>query len=68
MKEQSFKKKILFEKKNVEPYSADDALAFLMDNNLTKNQYIHVRTGAKSRNANIYSTYKNVLEAKKMHK
>lgn len=47
------------------PYSPEEALAFFVDNKLTKNQYISIRDQAKKRNVNIYPSYKKLLEAKK---
>lgn len=36
-----------------------------MDNNLSKNQYINTRVGAKKRNADIYPVYEEIKSAKK---
>jgi len=47
------------------PYSVDEALAFFIENKLTKQQYINIRKSAKERRANIYPSYDNVLIAKK---
>lgn len=47
------------------PYSADEAVALMMDGKISKFQYNHFQSGAKSRNANIYPPYHRVLEAKK---
>lgn len=49
----------------ITPYTADEALAFILDNNLTKQQYINIRKSAKLRNANIYPSYENILDSKK---
>ena len=46
------------------PYSAEEALSLLIENNLTKKHYNNIREGAKYRNSNIYPSYKVVLEAK----
>jgi hypothetical protein len=43
------------------PYSFDEALAFLIDNKLTKPQFINIRKSAKKRIGNIYPRYYNVL-------
>jgi len=43
----------------------DKALAFFVENKLTKQQYINIRISAKERRANIYPSYDNVLIAKK---
>lgn len=45
------------------PYSFDEA--HLVDNKLTKQQYINIRKSAKERRANLYPSYDNVLSAKK---
>lgn len=47
------------------PYTNDEALAFFLDNNLTKQQYINIRLSAKKKNVNIYPTYEQILEAKR---
>ena len=46
-------KKKLFKSTDPIPYTQEEALAYYMDNNLSKNQYINIRVGAKMRNANI---------------
>lgn len=46
------------------PYSPNEAVAFIMDNNLTKNQYTNIRIGFKARNSNIYPSYDKVLISK----
>ena len=46
-------------------YTPDEALAFLLDSDLTKAQYNRMRLGAKQRNVDLYPSYKRVLEAKK---
>lgn len=47
------------------PYTLEEALAYFMDNNLSKNQYINTRVGAKKRKADIYPRYSSVVLAKK---
>lgn len=47
------------------PLTPDEALAFLLDNKLTKQQYKNIRKMAKCRNANIYPSYENILISKK---
>ena len=49
----------------ITPYTADEALAFILDNNLTKQQYINIRKSAKLRNAKIYPSYEKNLDSKK---
>ncbi|CAI6354191.1 unnamed protein product [Macrosiphum euphorbiae] len=46
------------------PYTADEALAFIIDNKLTKQQYINIRLGSKKRNCNIYPSYENIRMSK----
>jgi len=48
------------------PYTADEALAFFVENNLTKQQYINIRLSAKNRNADIYPSYASIIDAKKL--
>lgn len=47
------------------PYTANEALAFLINNRLTKKQYCSIRVGSKIRKSNIYPPYEKVLIAKK---
>lgn len=42
----------------------DEALAYLLDNNLSKQQYLNMRSECKSRNADIWPRYDLVLAAK----
>ncbi|XP_050525962.1 uncharacterized protein LOC126896864 [Daktulosphaira vitifoliae] len=51
---------------NKEPisYTADEALAFIVDNQLTKQQYMNIRLGAKKRNCDIYPSYEKIFSAK----
>lgn len=46
-------------------YDTDEALALLLDNGLTKQQYMNIRKSAKQRNVNLYPGYDNVLAEKK---
>jgi len=46
------------------PFTADEALAFFVENDLTKQQYINIRLSAKNRNANIYSPYSSIIKEK----
>lgn len=48
------------------PYSIDEALALLVDNKLTKQQYVNIRIGSKKRNCNIYSPYDDIITGKKI--
>jgi len=47
------------------PFTPDEALAFFVQNKLTKQQYINIRLSAKERNADIYPSYDIIIEAKK---
>jgi hypothetical protein len=47
-------------------YTPDEAVSFIINNNLTKKQYLSMYYGAKERNFNIYPSYKQVLIAKKI--
>lgn len=47
------------------PYTPEEALEFILDNNLSKQQYQNIRNGAKIRKCNIYPTYETVLKVKK---
>jgi hypothetical protein len=47
------------------PYTPVEALAFIIDNKLTKQQYTNIHIGSKNRNSDIYPSYKNVLIEKK---
>jgi hypothetical protein len=47
-------------------YTANESLAFLIENKLTKQQYLNTRLGAKKKNCDIYSPYASILEAKKL--
>ncbi|XP_039150315.1 uncharacterized protein LOC120285016 [Drosophila simulans] len=46
------------------PLSPDEALAYLLENTLTKQQYISTRLLNKSHNSDIYPPYNEVIEAK----
>lgn len=48
------------------PYTADEALAFFVENNLTKQQYINIRLSAKNRNVDIYPSYASSIDARKL--
>lgn len=50
---------------NIIAYTANEALAFLIENKLTKQQYLNIRLGAKKKNCDIYPPYASILEAKK---
>lgn len=50
---------------NIRTYTANAALALILDCKLTKDQYIQLRNGARVRNINLYPAYNTILEAKK---
>lgn len=52
-------------KKEIHPYSPEEALALMVDVKLTKSQYLKLREGTKKRNCNIFPSYAKVLNAKK---
>ncbi|CAH0563057.1 unnamed protein product [Brassicogethes aeneus] len=60
-------KKALFKLETKKPIAmtSDEALAHMLDNDLTKQQYLNVRLTTKQRNADIFPPYDQVLEAKK---
>lgn len=45
-------------------FTPDEALAFLLENDLTKNQYQNIRRESKMRNADIYPLYRDVTASK----
>lgn len=49
----------------ITPYTPEEALALIIDSDLTKYDYINIQTGAKARNANIYPSYPVISETKK---
>lgn len=51
--------------KPLREYTALQALALLIDAQLSKAQYIRIQSGARERNANIYPPYYRILAAKK---
>lgn len=46
-------------------YSPEEALALIINTNLTKEHYINIQRGAKTRGANIYPAYNTISEVKK---
>ena len=56
-------RKMLFTlKKEPVEYTAEEALEFIFENNLSKQQYLNMRHGAKFRNCNIYPSYEEILQ------
>lgn len=49
----------------ITPYSPEEALAFIIDSDMGKEDYIHMQRGAKSRGANIYPAYNVIAQTKK---
>lgn len=58
-------KKKLFKPNDPIPYTKEEAVAFLIENDLTKRKYTNTRLGAKLRKANIYPKYDVLLQGKK---
>lgn len=58
-------RKILFSP-NKDPiqYTSEEALAFLLENNFSKQQYMNIRLSSKSRNCDIYPPYSEILKTK----
>lgn len=50
--------------KTVIPYTGSEALALLIDQNLTKSQYVKIRKNAEMSNVNVYPSYNTLLKAK----
>lgn len=46
------------------PFTGSEALAFVIDENLTKSQYVNTRKILKLRNINVYPSYNKVLHEK----
>jgi len=46
------------------PLSPDEALAFIIENSFSKQQYINIRLKSIEKNCNIYTSYEKVREAK----
>ena len=46
------------------PYTADEALAYFINNRFTKQQYVNTRLGAKERRSDIYPPYNTLVKAK----
>lgn len=47
------------------PYTIDEALAFLIENKLTKQQYVNIRINSKNRNCDIYPPYDDIIDGEK---
>lgn len=52
------------EKQSPIPLTPEEALAFILDNNLSKEQYKNIRKMNKSHNCDIYPAYEHILNAK----
>lgn len=57
---------ILSDDPEIRPYTSDEALALMMDTDLSTYQYHIIQQQAKERNANIYPPYYKILESKKL--
>ena len=53
------------EAKPITPYTADEALAYILDTKQTKDHYIKTRISAKNRGGDLYPPYRHILAAKK---
>ena len=51
-------------KKEPVTYTAEEALEFVFENNLSKHQYLNMQHGAKFRNCNISPSYEEILQSK----
>ena len=51
-------------KKEPFAYTAEEALEYIFENNLSKQQYLNMRHGAKFRNCNTYPSYEEILQCK----
>jgi hypothetical protein len=51
--------------KKVIPFSPQEAIAFILDNKPTKQQYINIRCDAIKCNANINPAYEHIKKSKK---
>lgn len=49
----------------IKKYTADEALALMVDLRLTTSQYEHLHSHAKHKNADIYPPYNHIVDAKK---
>lgn len=58
------RKRLTVDLKTPLPLSPEEALAFLVENDLTKQQYINMRDLNKARNCDIYPAYYKLLECK----
>lgn len=56
---------ILNDDQQMVPYTPNEALALMVDTDLSKHQYELIQQQAKSRNSNLYPSYYRVFEAKK---
>lgn len=50
--------------KNPISYSPQEALAFMLDNGFTKQQYLNIRMGNKEHNSDIFPAYEKILKCK----
>ena len=58
-------RKMLFtSKKEPVAYIAEEALEFIFENNLSKQQYLNMRYGGKFRKCNMYPSYEEILQCK----
>lgn len=50
--------------KNITSYTDDEALALIVENKSTKNEYLNMRHGAIERGVDLYPSYHKILDAK----
>jgi hypothetical protein len=48
------------------PYTKDEALAYIIDNKLTKQQYLNIRLGSKKISCDIYPSYEKIKLSKQI--
>lgn len=48
------------------PYTANEALAYILNSDISRDVYIQTRLGAKRRNADIYPPYEKIKQAKQL--
>lgn len=58
------RKAVTSKKPEAVPLTPEEALAFLLENDLSKRQYINMRLLNKERNCNIYPSYEEVIKCK----
>lgn len=62
--EKAYKKSLVPDQKPI-PYTNEEALTYIINNNLSKQQYQNTQSGAKKRRTDIYPAYNRIREVKK---